>query len=264
MDTMNLTKNISVPVRSVKKALDALDFVLDSSPEKNGLSLGELSSMVGMKNSAMRNILKTMEICGYIARAEGRLYIPGPKTLQFARLSRNLMPLVEIASPLLAEAAKESGGSFVLTTVLNGERRVLLRAKGGGIVSVETDKTEVCPVYSLVTSRVMLAHLDTIELDYFIGQNGMPGAEWEAVCDKESLLAELKKIRRKLLIEEKGKEIVSMAAPILDAKSSLLGAVGAYAPLPYSDRQSRENLASLVKSLALKISSKIKEKDDAC
>ena len=173
-----------VSVKSVKKALDALDFVIIESISKEGVSLGEIASHLGIQNTTAHNILKTMEICGYISRAQGRLYSLGAKCCQITRAGSVLKRLMNVAMPLMSELAEKTGESFVLTTLLNGERHVLFRAKGGGAISVESEKADNTNLYSMVTTRVMLAFAADAEVGYFIQKNSMPDKEWNSNCGK--------------------------------------------------------------------------------
>ena len=243
-----------VSVKSVKKALDALDFVIIESISKEGVSLGEIASHLGIQNTTAHNILKTMEICGYISRAEGRLYLPGSKCSQLTRAGSVLKNLVDVSKPLMAELAEKTGESFVLTTLLNGERHVLFRAKGGGAISVESEKADNPRLYGMVTTRVMLAFAPDTEVGFFIQKNGMPGNDWNGIKDIKELNAEFSKIRKTGFAEEKRSELASLAVPILDADSFLLGAIGVYVPLFRFNREKKDNLIDKLKKISHKIS----------
>ncbi|MEI6425583.1 MAG: IclR family transcriptional regulator [Lentisphaerota bacterium] len=248
-----------VSVKSVKKAFDALDFVIIESIDKEGVSLGDIASRLGIQNTTAHNILKTMEACGYISRAEGRLYSPGAKCRQLQRVGSVMKKLMDVSKPVLGELAEKTGESFVLTTLLNGERRVLLRAKGGGIISIETEKADTSSLYSLVTTRIMLAFASDTEIEFFIRKNGMPGSEWGAVEDIASMRKELLKIRKTGFAEEKRSELAALAIPVLDADGFLVGAIGAYVPLFRFNKEKKDALLDSLKKVSQKITFKIKE-----
>ncbi len=243
-----------VAVKSIKKALDALDFVIIESISRKGVSLGEIASRLGIQNTTAHNILKTMEICGYISRAEGRLYSPGAKCHELSRAGSTLKKLSDLSKPLIAELAAETGESFVVTTLLNGERHVLLRVKGGGTISVESEKADLPGIYNMVTTRVMLAFAPESELDFFIQKNGMPGDTWNGIKDVGGLKTEFSKIRRIGFAEGKTSELASLAVPILDADTFLLGAIGVYVPSFRFNREKRDRLRDLIKKVSQKIS----------
>jgi DNA-binding IclR family transcriptional regulator len=246
-----------VAVKSVKKALDALDFVIMESISKDGVSLGEIASHLGIQNTTAHNILKTMEVCGYISRAEGRLYSPGAKCRQLTRAGAILRKLLDAAKPLMAELAEKTGESFVLTTLLNGERHVLFRAKGGGMISVESEKADNPRLYGMVTTRVMLAFAHDNEVDFFMRKNGMPGNDWNGINDIKNLNEEFLKIRKSGFAEEKKSELAALSVPLMDADGFLLGALGAYVPSFRFNREKKDILIDTLKKASQKISQMI-------
>jgi len=238
-----------VAVKSVKKALDALDFVIIESISKEGVSLGEIASRLGIQNTTAHNILKTMETCGYISRAEGRLYSPGAKCRQLTRAGSVLKKLVDDAKPLVLELAEKTGESFVLTTLLNGERHVLFRAKGGGMISVESEKADNPDLYGMVTTRVMLAFAPDKEVDFFILKNG--------INDIKNLNDEFLKIRKAGFAEEKKSELAALSVPVTDADGFLLGALGAYVPAFRFNREKKDFLIDTLKKASRTIMANI-------
>ncbi len=246
-----------VSVKSVKKALDALDFILSESLGRDGVALGEVAARLGIRNTTAHNILKTMETCGYIART-GKLYSLGPKCSQFARNPSLRTGLLDAASPILLDLAKRTGESFVLTTLINGERQVLLRVKGGGVVSVEPEKADGASVaWNLVTTHAMLAFAPGNELEFFIRKHS-PRLSSSGKKIFAELLRNLGKIRRDGFAEGRNPELASLAVPILDPKSFLLGAVGAYAPSFRFDKEKRRKLLLELSRAARKISGTLK------
>ncbi len=243
-----------VAVKSVKKALDILDFVIIESTSKEGVSLGEIASRLGIQNTTAHNILKTMEICGYISRAEGRLYSPGAKCRELARAGSAIKKILQLSKPIITELATKTGESFVVTTLLNGERHVLLRAEGGGMISVESEKADMSHLYSMVTTRVMLAFAPENELEFFIQKNGMPGDVWNGIKDISNLKTKLLQIKKIGFAEEKNSELASLAVPILDADAFLLGALGVYVPFFRFNRKKKNDLLDLIKKASRKIS----------
>ena len=168
-------------VKSVLKALGALDFVLEQSMTRPGVGLSEIAAALAIRPTTARNILKTMEQAGYIGRAGDRLYVPGPKCHGMSRGARVSARLMKVMPPVLERLAADLGESFVVTTLFNGMRKVLLRQQGSSPIVVETRNAEQdAMAYRLVTTRIMLAFTSENELDLFIGQNGLPGREWTA------------------------------------------------------------------------------------
>ncbi len=229
-------------VRSVKKALDSLDFVVKANIGGDGATLSEIAAELDEKLPTVRNILKTMEQCGYLARRE-KFYTPGPKCGDLRRglLGRKLLAVME---PLLRKAAADTGESFVLTTILDGHREVLLRVQGDSDVVVNLKTADSSQPYGLITNKMMLAFADGEERKRFFEVNGSPGEAWP---EWENDLAGLRDsgIGRNLT-----GTLAGFATAITDRSGVLLGAVGAYAPAYRADKAHERLLSETLCSIA--------------
>jgi DNA-binding IclR family transcriptional regulator len=237
-------------VKSVKKAFGALDYVMQSSRSGAGATLSDIAESLAEKQTTMRNILKTMEACAYLAR-KGKLYVPGAKTIELGR-SNSQKALIKAATPLLDQAAQKSGESFVLTSVYDGKREVISRHSGSNEVGVNTGVAENKTVYSLVTTRIFLAFASDIERAQFYKTNGFPGDEWlEASHDKlEQALAKLKKAG---FAAERSKSLCAYAFPLMDSKENLLASIGVYAPAFRINKKTESELLMVLAKIVDKI-----------
>lgn len=243
-------------VKSVKKALDALDFILDRSLADRGASLGDISGHLKIRNTTARNILQTMELCGYVGRSEGRLYCPGLK-LKWALRNSKLRKLSTVASPILASVAESTGESFVLATIMNGRRHVLLSANGSNPVTADTSRTEQVNPYSAVTTRVMLAGLTSAELDNFTAVNGFPGRNWNFMDSRAKIDSALEMIRRQGFAEDTPNDLRSFAVSITDCDGLTVAALGTYVPSFRADDDCRNRMLRVLKEAASKIESSL-------
>ena len=241
-------------VKSIKKALDALDYVMQSSRSGDGATLSDIAECLDEKQTTMRNILKTMEACDYLAR-KGKLYVPGAKTGDLAR-TNSRKTLIKMVDPLLKQAAKKSGESFVLTSVYDGKREVIKRYNGSNEVGVNTSVAENKTVYSLVSTRIFLAFASDIEREQFYKINGLPGKEWlEANGDK--LDQALNKLKKDACAIDHGKSLCAYALPLIDSKGNLLASIGAFAPAFRINKKTESELLNILSKIADKINKQI-------
>ena len=182
-------------IKSVRNAFDALNYILENYSRGNGSRLKDIAGHLGIQNSTMRNLLKTMENAGYLQRDESRQYLPGPNCRDMNRICNMLEELQETAAGIISEAAEDSGEDFVLCTFLGNRRRVLQRYSGGSVISVDSELADNTNTYSLVTNRVMLAFSEPEDQQSFFGANGMPGNEWAEAGSMKKMLAALENIR---------------------------------------------------------------------
>ena len=242
-------------VKSVLKALAALDFVLEKSMVSRGAGLGEIAAGLDLQPTNTRNILKTMEQAGYIGRTADRLYIPGPKCEAMNRtilVGRQLIPEI---MPVLDALVAEFGESFVVTTLFGGRRKVLMWRKGTSPIVVETQNAERnCKTYQLVTTRIMLAFAPAHEQENFIAFNGLPPAsDWTEADTPAKLKHCLENLRKTGYAEYypgKG-EIYAAAFPIIDNEDKSVGALGIYLP---AFRMTPDLRSRIFESILLKLS----------
>ncbi len=221
-------------VKSVLKALAALDFVLEKSMVSRGAGLGEIAAGLDLQPTNTRNILKTMEQAGYIGRTPDRLYIPGPKCEAMNRTLLVGKQLISEIMPVLDALMAEFGESFVVTTLFGGRRKVLMSRKGTSPIVVETQNAERdCMIYQLVTTRIMLAFAPVHEKEAFLAANDLPSASDWAEADTpaklEHCLANLREAGYAEHYPGKG-AIYAAAFPIIDSEGKSAGALGIYLP----------------------------------
>ncbi len=221
-------------VKSVLKALAALEFVVEESMTRPGVGLSEIARALEIQPTTARNILKTMEQAGYIARTGDRLYTGGGKCRGMSRAALVSGRLLQVIKPELAHLAHDSGESLVVTTLVNGRRKVLLRQQGGASIVVDTRNAEQEQRgYALVTTRIMLAFAAASEVDLFVARNGLPAGEWGRIHTREELNAALGELRRAGYAEANvpAESFYAAAFPLLDAAGMMVGALGVYLPL---------------------------------
>lgn len=220
-------------VKSVLKALAALDFVLEKSMVSRGAGLSEIAAGLDLQPTNTRNILKTMEQAGYIGRTADRLYIPGPKCEAMNRTLLVGKQLIAEIMPVLDSLIAEFGESFVVTTLFGGRRKVLMWRKGTSPIVVETQNAERnCMIYQLVTTRIMLAFAPAHEKEAFLAFNGLPGPDWaeaDSPAKLEHCLANLREAGYAEHYPGKG-DIYAAAFPIFDNDGKSAGALGIYLP----------------------------------
>ena len=218
-------------LQSVKNALGALDFILEQYREGKGATLTEVAKHLGLQNTTTRNMLKTMEGCGYLSRGSGRSYLPGAKCMDIERSCSTNEKLLEMASKYLTAVAEKSGEGLVLTTIIGGKRKVLARFTGGNIVSVDPRMAENKAAYSMVTNRIMLAYANPQELEIFIKEYGLPTGDWNGVREYEDLVIELLKIKKRGYEEYREEHTASIAYPVFGIQGNIIAAIGSFIPI---------------------------------
>ena len=247
-----------VPVQSVKRALDALDYVAAECIARDGVRLGEIADNLGLKATTMRNILRTMEACGYMGRTEDRLYRPGHRCARLAFGGAHVRALLSAARPAMDALAESTGESLVLTCLAGGTRRVLARHEGGHLLTVNAQRMDEGNPYRLVTTRVLLAHAHPDEVRAFVARCGAPGGLWDSATTAEQVREAAHKLRDRRVTEyHPSEDVVALACPVEAGITGVPVALGMYLPSvrygPERADQLRSALAEMAEGIAREI-----------
>ena len=219
-----------IPVQSIKRAFDILDFLSVSALNKTGESLQDIAGVVDLADTTTHNILKTMVACGYVSRAEGRLYTLGPKCKDLFR-SVSLSSSLDAISTLMTRVSESTGESTVLTTVINGKSYQPVTASGNEVIRVSAGVESSIAFWGLVTARVIAAYSSPDELELIIETNGLPGGEWPDVASRPALDNRLSVICREGIARKTTNDLKAVAVPVFDGQQRVVAALGAYLPI---------------------------------
>jgi DNA-binding IclR family transcriptional regulator len=245
----------TVPIQSIKRALDVLDALTERGLGGEGVSLQAIAERLGVASSTAHNILKTMVLCGYVARDDQHLYRLGPRCRDLARGSTLSAKFMATAQGTIHALAERTGESVVLATLVHGRRFPLLRADGHAVLRVSPTFEELSAFFRMVTGRVLAAYATPEELSEMVAVHGLPGESWNGIETEEGLMAALAEVRRAGMAEEEcGRtQVYSLAVPVLDAREQLLGALGIHLPASRATPEHREKIRRAIAAAAKRL-----------
>lgn len=225
-------------VQSVEKALAILELLTSQTLENNALSLSQISKATGILPVTARNLLRTLENCGYATRVSHGQYREGERCTRLFRVEGVLRKLREVAEPIIKTTTHDLGESLLLVTLIRNKRVELLRcqAEDDRLVDPQWSANEQC--YQMRTTRTILAWLTDQQLDAFIEVNGLPSRnDWpECEQSRDVLKRELKKIRAQGGCADEHGNYAALAVPILTTGNEAVASLGCYAPLSRTDK----------------------------
>jgi len=223
----------SVPVQSVRKALDVLDLVIEAGVSGGAAALSDLARRLDMPRNSVHNLLKTLAACGYVEQGGRGLYVPGSKCRQLARMSRLEGPAArEAVTARLRRFAGEQGEACLLVVLAGGQRVVVSYVDCDQAVRVSQATVEKIPFFEKPTGRMLAAIADEAELRQVLARHGLPGKHWDGIADESSLRKELAALRKRGFCRVgHGKEgLVALACPVSAGGERAWGVVGTFAP----------------------------------
>ncbi len=245
-------------IQSVAKAFSILEYVLGCSMISEGTELADIARKFGMQKTTARNMMQTLEYCGYIRRTARGVYCAGEKCTMLSKAGRFAGQLRERSLVFLKQAAEKTGESFILTTLFNGQRLIVASVSGNSIITVNPEAVECEQKYNYarVTTRLLLACTSPAEREHFIALNGMPPENhWpEAHGNRLAMEAELETIRQQGYCEAPDTgNFYALAVPVFDSGKRFAAALGVYAPAFRVDDTKRNVLAETLRETAVSI-----------
>ena len=115
-------KETKPAVKSVENAFTALEFIAEMTLEKEGATLAEIAERLGMQKTTARNLLQTMELCGYVSRRGMGFYRLGNQFRRLLMASETASRLREISGPVLRNFCRKFSLPIHLSVFFNGKR----------------------------------------------------------------------------------------------------------------------------------------------
>ncbi len=230
---MDKTIIADVPVRSLKKALDLLDLVIEADSSQHGASLAALAERMQMPANSVHNLLKTMTACGYVSKSSHGIYTLGVKCRQLGVVNRLSADRLKVALVTrLEQLADETGEACLLAVLLNGIRIVAARVDSTKAIQVALSYTENTPFFAKATGRILAAGADPEELTHILSRHGMPGAAWDGISTEADLQEALERVRRQgwCQVDAPEEGLIGLACPVMGTNGAFAAALGVYAP----------------------------------
>ncbi len=222
----------SIPVQSVKKALDVLDLIIEADAAGDAMSLGVLAARMAMPRNSAHNLVKTLVACGYVESCGRGSYRPGSKCRQLGRLNRfDAAAAREAIGERLRRFVDAQHEACLLVVLVNGERAVVHYVDCNQAVRVSRTTVEKAPFYERPTGRMLAAVADEAELRQILDRHGLPGSQWDGIRDEPSLRRALAALRDQgycRMVQRN--EVLALSCPVADEGGAVWGVVGTFAP----------------------------------
>ena len=248
------------PVKSILKALNALDILSLQDVRREGVGLFDLSRQLGVRPNTLHNILKTMALCGYVAQNREGRYMAGPKCDQISAVGRLISGniLNGIVEPALQSLGKRLGETVVFTLLSNGRRYQLLVIEADNPVRVAVQDGGYS-IYELVPGRLLVAFAGSEARRLIAEHYGYPGKAWGGAEDMDALDALCRQVREQPFLQMRSLsgELDTFGLPLLIGEEPLVSSIGVFLPSYRSTPQRREEICSAMKAAREEILQKL-------
>lgn len=219
-------------IQSVERALNLLDRIADH-PEKEH-SLTELAEFLDVDKSSAFRLLSTLMAHNLVRQDDGRkTYRLGFGIFSLAAALRSQTKITELASPFLKRLTLETKENAHLA-VLSGSSAVFVdRERATKTIAANTDIGDAEELYCTAVGKCLISRLDAQAVKLLLSGTELTRYTENTIVDLDELVAELALVRARGYAydaEEYERNVVCLAAPVVDFEGVVLAAIGISGP----------------------------------
>ncbi len=197
------------------------------SAEARSQTMTEVAQRTGLTRAGARRILHTLHALGYVD-IDGRQFRLTAKVLDLGFAYLSSLPLWSLAEPFMESLVREIQESSS-AAVLDGKEIVyVLRVPTHKIMSINLGIGSRLPAYCSSMGRVLLAGLGDDALEHHLATTDLVPRTPRTLTDADALRDEILRVRQQgwaLVDEELEQGLVSLAAPIMTRRGSVMAAI---------------------------------------
>ena len=218
----------NLPVNSLRTSFAILEAVVD----RNGAGVSELATELDRPKSTIYDHVVTLYELEYLTRVDGTYYL----TSDFLRLGdcdRHNRKLYQAAKNELRRLADETGEYASLTVEEHGRAIIIATEEGDQAIPVHVYDGIRMNMHTAAPGKAILAFLPPERVDEIVATHGLPRRTANTITDRETLDAELERIRDDeyaLDDEERLTGMRSIAVPVVDRDEQVQGSLCIYGP----------------------------------
>lgn len=253
-----------VGIQSLGRAFAILEEV---ARHREGIGLADLSKLVGLHNSTTFHLVKTMVSLGYIRQEkDSKRYRVGRPLFALAASSLDEIEMVNVATPILEDLARETGESSHFAVRMGDAVVVIARTSGPGAFQLTDRVGVVRPAHCTALGKVILAALRPDQLERFLERVELKPSTEKSITEIPVLLREIEEIRRSGIAFDDGEfniEVRCIAVPVKDFTGQTIGALGISGPIWRLSLQTLQGRAKIMQAAADRLSAEFGAKGAA-
>jgi DNA-binding IclR family transcriptional regulator len=242
-------------IQSLGRAFALLEEV---ARHREGIGLADLSKRVGLHNSTAFHLVKTMVSLGYIRQEKDtKRYRVGRPLFALAASSLDEIEMVNVATPVLEDLARDTGESSHFAVRMGDAVTVIARTSGPGAFQLTDRVGVVRPAHCTALGKIILAALRPDQLQRFLERVELNPSTENSITEIAVLQREIEEIRRSGIAFDDGEfnlEVRCVAVPVRDFTGQIIGALGISGPVWRLSIQALQSRAKMLQGAADRLS----------
>lgn len=245
-------------IQSLDRGLLILEAVARSTEP---VSLGELTTVLGIDRSSVFRLANTLKRRGFLAYPAGRKdFILGPAIWRLSHEYDWGNMLIKVANENLKMLATQLNETAHLAIREGKQALFVAHASSNNVIAVSGQTGELVPLYCTAHGKALLADLDKGDLKALFGTARLKSYTKHTIVSMDALATHCAEIRAKGLAGDDGEYqegIRCVASPIRAEGGTVIGSIGISAPESRFPREKYEEWGARVRETAERISAKL-------
>ncbi|TCC51489.1 IclR family transcriptional regulator [Kribbella pittospori] len=247
-----------LPVKSAIRTLNIVDLLTKN---VDGLAYVDIQERLQWPRSSTYNLLRTMVEAGYLAFDEvDRKYRIGLRLWEAGQAYVRGRDLARLAQPYLHSAQTAINETVQLAILDDMENIYIAKVESKHPLKLVSEIGSRLPAYATGLGKVLLAGLDTAELDRRLAKVKLQRFTKSTIVDKEQLRARLDHIREQGYGTDDGEYtagVFCVAVPIRDASGAVIAAISSSVPDVRITDQLRSAMIEVLSNHASRMSTEL-------
>jgi IclR family transcriptional regulator, pca regulon regulatory protein len=212
-------------VLSLARGLSVIE-AFDSRPE--GLSIADIARATELSRAAVRRLLITLELLGYI-EANGRKYRLRHRVLHLGMSYLSSSSLATVSQPAVQKITEELNESSSVCVLDGDEVLCIAGAVRRGLMSVDVTTGSRLPLHCTAAGRVLLAALPENQLAASLERIELKALTAKTIVSREVLARDIRRVREQgfsVIDEELEAGIRAIAVPIVSKEGHTVASLG--------------------------------------
>jgi IclR family transcriptional regulator, pca regulon regulatory protein len=192
-----------------------------------GRSIIEISQSTGLSRAAIRRILLTLELLGYVERSR-QIYRLKTQVLRLGFSFLSSSSLVEAARPVLERITEQLHDSSSMSMLEGGEIVYVARSAASRVLAARLSIGSRLPAYCTSMGRVLIAALPDSDLDAYLRQLKPRAYTPKTITRVPQLRKAILAVRRDgyaIVDEELEAGLRSIAVPVFNRSNRVVAAI---------------------------------------
>jgi len=201
----------------------------------DGINLAQLSKLVGLNNSTVFHLVKTLVDLGYLNRDPvSKYYRIGTRLFMLAASAVRESTLLSFGSPLIDRLSNETGQAAHLAVRSNQNIAIIARSAAAGMLQLSDNVASHRPPHATAIGKILLAAMQERDMEELLTNMTLDRFTENTIVSRSALLKEIQQVRSNGIAfdnSELDPDVRCLAIPVYDFAGRCVAAMGLSGPV---------------------------------